>query len=67
MVRAAAQHRQWVMRDRQGALAIRGRVSLPTLARITPQGPFPSREEARIALDAHLAERVDGGIGRFNT
>jgi len=32
----------------------------------TPQGPFPSREEARAALDAHLTERSDGGDGRFN-
>jgi len=31
----------------------------------TPQGPFPSRDEARAALDAHLAEIVDDGGGRL--
>lgn len=31
----------------------------------TPRGPFTSREEARMALDAYLAGPADGGDGRF--
>jgi Domain of unknown function (DUF6316) len=30
----------------------------------TPQGPFPSREIARTALDDYLAEHVDDEDGR---